>query len=107
MVVPTRSWAIEGITSTRNKLVVALYENVRGSVYDYEPNPSGDWARTRLDLNVDYQLRSNFFLYASAQNIFDVPETLLRFGSQTPGYARGYQVLTTGVQLTLGVKGTF
>ena len=64
-------------------------------------------ARTRLDLNVDYQLRSNFFLYASAQNIFDVPETLLRFGSQTPGYARGYQVLTTGVQLTLGVKGTF
>ena len=50
---------------------------------------------------------SNFFLYASAQNIFDVPETLLRFGSQTPGYARGYQVLTTGVQLTLGVKGTF
>ena len=34
--------AIEGITSTRNKLVVALFENVRGSVYVYEPNPSGD-----------------------------------------------------------------
>ena len=42
--------AIERISSTRNKLVVALYENVRGSVYVYEPNPSGDWARTRLDL---------------------------------------------------------
>ncbi|RZJ47266.1 MAG: S9 family peptidase [Brevundimonas sp.] len=47
---PTEREAIEGITSTRNKLVVALYENVRGSVYVYQPNPSGEWARTRLDL---------------------------------------------------------
>lgn len=47
---PTEREAIEGITATRNKLVVALYENVRGSVYVYQPNPSGEWARTRLDL---------------------------------------------------------
>jgi prolyl oligopeptidase len=47
---PTEREAIEGISNTRNKLVVALYENVRGSVYVYEPNPSGEWARTRLDL---------------------------------------------------------
>ena len=63
--------------------------------------------RTRLDVNLDYQLRANLFLYMSGQNVFDVPETLLRFGSQTPGYARVSQVLTTGVQITLGVKGTF
>ncbi|MDP3801508.1 prolyl oligopeptidase family protein [Brevundimonas sp.] len=42
--------AVEGISNTRNKLVVALYENVRGSVYVYEPNPSGEWTRSRLDL---------------------------------------------------------
>lgn len=42
--------SIERIASTRNKLVVALYENVRGSVYVYEPNPSGEWGRSRLDL---------------------------------------------------------
>jgi prolyl oligopeptidase len=42
--------AIEGITATRNRLVVALFENVRGAVYVYEPNADGDWARTRLDL---------------------------------------------------------
>ncbi|WP_420470199.1 prolyl oligopeptidase family serine peptidase [Brevundimonas sp. FT23042] len=47
---PTEREAIEGITATRNTLVVALYENVRGSVYVYQPNPSGEWARTRLDL---------------------------------------------------------
>ncbi|MBL9189442.1 MAG: TonB-dependent receptor [Opitutaceae bacterium] len=64
-------------------------------------------SRTRVDVNIDYQLRPNLYLYASGQNIFDVPETLLRFGPQTPGYARVTQVLTTGVQLTLGIKGTF
>ncbi len=42
--------AIEGINATRNSLVVALFENVRGNVYVYRPNPSGEWARTRLDL---------------------------------------------------------
>lgn len=42
--------AVEGINATRNKLVVALYENVRGAAYVYEPNPTGEWARTRLDL---------------------------------------------------------
>jgi len=39
--------AIEGITATRNRLVVALFENVRGAVYVYDPS---DWSRTRLDL---------------------------------------------------------
>ncbi|MBU2419413.1 MAG: prolyl oligopeptidase family serine peptidase [Alphaproteobacteria bacterium] len=44
---PGEREAVEGISSTRNKLVVALYENVRGAVYVYEP---GDWSRARLDL---------------------------------------------------------
>ncbi|MGV9008226.1 prolyl oligopeptidase family serine peptidase [Brevundimonas sp.] len=47
---PTEREAIEGITATRNRLVVALYENVRGGVYVYTPNPSGEWSRTRMDL---------------------------------------------------------
>ena len=47
---PGEREAIEGISATRNKLVVALYENVRGGVYVYEPNASGEWSRTRLDL---------------------------------------------------------
>ena len=42
--------AVEAINATRNKLVVALYENVRGAAYVYQPNPSGEWSRTRLDL---------------------------------------------------------
>ncbi len=42
--------AVEGINATRNRLVVALFENVRGGVYVYEPDADGDWARTRLNL---------------------------------------------------------
>jgi hypothetical protein len=42
-----------------------------------------------------------------ATNILNVPEILQRYGSQTPDYARRYQEMTHGVQLTLGVKGTF
>ena len=63
--------------------------------------------RVTLDLNVDLQLRKNLFLYFSGQNILNVPEILNRYGSSTPGYARRYQEMTHGVQLTLGVKGTF
>ena len=44
---PGEREAIEGISATRNKLVIALYENVRGSVYVYDP---ADWSRQRLDL---------------------------------------------------------
>ena len=41
--------AIEGVTSTRNRLVVALYENVKGAVYVYDHN-AGKWTRTKLAL---------------------------------------------------------
>ena len=44
---PTERESIEGVTATRNRLVVALYENVRGGVYVYDP---ADWSRTRMDL---------------------------------------------------------
>jgi len=44
---PGEREAVEGITATRNRLVVALYENVRGSIYVYDP---ANWSRNRLDL---------------------------------------------------------
>nr|WP_316627488.1 prolyl oligopeptidase family serine peptidase [uncultured Brevundimonas sp.] len=50
---PTERQAIEGVNVTRNRLVVALYDNVRGSVRVYTPSPrgsDGEWAHTTLDL---------------------------------------------------------
>ena len=102
-----------GLDFSRKPFAVMLKWNHRGlqrlarvatlgaDAYEYAKS------RTRLDVNIDYQLRPSLFLYLSGQNVFDVPETLLRYGSETPGYARVSQVLTTGVQLTLGVKGSF
>ena len=46
---PTAREAIEGVNTTRNKLVVAINENVTGSAYVY--TVKGDvWTRTKLDL---------------------------------------------------------
>jgi len=41
--------AIEDVGATRNALVVALYENVKGAAYVYRPSAKG-WTRTRLAL---------------------------------------------------------
>jgi len=41
--------AVEGVTLTRTRLVVALYENVRGAAYAYQRGANG-WTRTRLQL---------------------------------------------------------
>ena len=50
-------------------------------------------------------LRPSVSLYVNAQNVFNVPEVLLRYGPETPGYARRYQITTSGVPLSLGLKG--
>ena len=63
--------------------------------------------RTTLDLNADYQITKNLSCYLNAQNVFNVPEILLRYGPETPAYDRQYQATTYGAQLSMGIKGTF
>ncbi|GLK48723.1 peptidase [Brevundimonas intermedia] len=46
---PTERQAVEGVNATRNTLVVALYDNVRGSVRIYRPGKT-EWTHTTLDL---------------------------------------------------------
>ncbi len=41
--------SVEGVTLTRTRVVVALYENVRGAAYAYTRGANG-WTRTRLQL---------------------------------------------------------
>lgn len=64
-------------------------------------------ARATVDLNADWQVRKTVSIYFSAQNIFNVPEVLVRYGPDTPGYARRYQLTTYGVQMSAGLKGSF
>src|SRR5690606_37335516 len=46
---PGERESVEGVTLTRNRLVIALYENVRGGAYAYHHDGDG-WVRERLDL---------------------------------------------------------
>ncbi|KAK0331713.1 hypothetical protein LTR94_027820, partial [Friedmanniomyces endolithicus] len=46
---PTERQAVEGVNATRNTLVVALYDNVRGSVRVYRPGQD-EWTYSTLDL---------------------------------------------------------
>ncbi len=62
-------------------------------------------ARTTLDLNLTVQLSRRFSLVANANNVFNVPQTVLRYGSQTPAYARQWRRSEYGVALALGVRG--
>jgi prolyl oligopeptidase len=41
--------SIDGIDMTRNRMVAAIYENVKGGAYVYD-YAGGKWSRTRLDL---------------------------------------------------------
>ncbi len=64
-------------------------------------------ARTQLDLNLDVQVRRSFSIFASARNALNEPQVNFRYGSATPAYARQFNTAEYGVQLSLGVKGSF
>jgi iron complex outermembrane receptor protein len=64
-------------------------------------------ARTTLDLSFAYQLSRRLTLTASVNNLFDEPQVALRYGSQTPAYARQLNTRTFGPILALGLKGSF
>ncbi|MFC3069657.1 prolyl oligopeptidase family serine peptidase [Phenylobacterium soli] len=49
---PTPSQSVEQVASTRDRLVVALYDNVKGQVLSFAPGETG-WTATRLDLPKD------------------------------------------------------
>jgi len=63
--------------------------------------------RVTLDTSAEYQFTPRLSLYGNAQNIFNEPETLHRYGPETPHYAKHHRETKHGVQITVGVKGVF
>ncbi|WP_235528730.1 MULTISPECIES: prolyl oligopeptidase family protein [unclassified Phenylobacterium] len=49
---PTDSQSVEQVATTRNRLVVALYDNVKGGVLSFR-HDAKDWTSTKLDLPAD------------------------------------------------------
>ena len=64
-------------------------------------------ARTVLDLNGSYQLTRTLSFVASATNVFNRPYRFLRYGDLTPAYARLYAEQEYGIQMAIGLRGTF
>ncbi|MBC6983178.1 prolyl oligopeptidase family protein [Caulobacter sp. 17J80-11] len=72
--------SIEGVSNTRNKLIVALYENVKGGAYAYSHGAKG-WTRTKLDLPANSTVSIGSAAETSDQVFFTVsnylnPQTL-------------------------------
>jgi prolyl oligopeptidase len=89
--VPGPRDSLNGVSVTKNDIVLAVYHNVRGRAFDYVPGPKGTWTAHRLNLpdNLsigieDTNLRNDSaFLTVSG---FLTPTTLCRIANagQTP-----------------------
>ncbi len=64
-------------------------------------------ARTVLDVNGSIQLTRRLSVVASATNIFNKPLRFLRYGYDTPDYARHYAEQEYGIQMAVGLRGSF
>ncbi len=66
-----------------------------------------DDRRLMLDLNLEYQAKPWLIFYAAGQNVLNAHSQTMRYGPETPDYAKNYLRGAFGVGLTLGIKGTF
>ncbi len=64
-------------------------------------------ARTVLDISTSYQLTKRLSVIGSANNIFNKPMRFLRYGDLTPNYAKQYAEQEYGIQMALGLRGSF
>jgi len=102
-----------GVTITRNPVTLMLKWNGRGEQRQAVSAAQGPDAylyqekRTTMDANLTYQFTRQLSLFANGRNIFNVHYNLLRYGSQTPVYARRSSTNSYGVQWAFGLKGTF
>lgn len=102
-----------GISFNRNRVSFTARWNYRGldkrtAVPEYGTDAYQYFkARTTLDLNASYRFSKHLSLVASAANVFNIPQELLRYGSQTPEYAKQLRTSEFGVALALGIRGSF
>jgi prolyl oligopeptidase len=72
---PTQSQSIEQVATTRNRLVVALYDNVKGQVISFRRAGNG-WTQTKLDLPKDSSIGISSASDADDQLILNVTSFL-------------------------------
>jgi TonB-dependent receptor len=104
------SW---GVTITRNPVTFMLKWNARGEQRQAASPAQGPDAylyqekRTTMDANLTYQFTRKIQFFANGRNVGNVHYNLLRYGAQTPDYAKTSSTNSYGVQWAFGLKGTF
>lgn len=64
--------------------------------------------RLNLDVNAEYMFTKRLSLFANARNVTNVPQDLQHINpAVTPGYAWLYRRESYGVQISIGVKGSY
>ncbi|MCD8482985.1 MAG: TonB-dependent receptor [Verrucomicrobia bacterium] len=116
----TANW---GITYDKGRWDIRLKWNLRGKqmrdtgdirgvyVGNSAANPSF-WnryydRRLTTDLNIEYRFARYLRVFLNGRNIFDEPTDQLRYGVDTPDYAKLERRERFGALWTVGVKGTF
>ncbi len=102
-----------GVTFSRKPVTIVTKWNYRGEqkqaafaqfgadAFNYTK------ARLTLDLSMDYQIWKNLAVTANARNLTNEYISVVRYGSQTPEYAKPRQHREYGVYWSLGLKGSF
>lgn len=87
----------------RNAQTGAQYGGAANGFYEYYQS------RVNVDVNVEYTFSKRFKVFANARNIFNVPQILERVSTinETPIHAQRYQQEEFGIQMAIGVKGSF
>jgi TonB-dependent receptor len=64
-------------------------------------------SRYNIDANVEYAFSPRFRLFANARNILNQPQVLERYSLESARYAAPYRHEEFGIQIAVGLKGTF
>ncbi len=72
-----------------------------GGFYEYYDS------RYNIDANAEYPLSRRFKQFANARNILNEPQVLERYSGTSARYASGFRHEEFGIQMSVGVKGTF
>ncbi len=79
----------------------AQYGGAAGGFFEYYDS------RYNIDANVEYTLSRRLKIFANARNILNEPQVLERNSADSARYASGYRHEEFGIQMSVGVKGTF
>lgn len=102
-----------GVSFNRKRLsVVAMWNyrglNKRGAQPAFGPDAFEYFDPvTKMDLSLAFQLSRRISIVSSINNVFNQSTELVRYGSQTPRYARQNRTEEFGAGISLGIKGSY